>query len=230
MTGSSADADGRGLLVSLDARAAMRVLRPTVWLVLQDVALDAVYRDGRLVASTSARLVATHLRIDPSTAASALRTLRDRGVVELSQISGPDGRFGLATYTLNLPEGIDALRPCTEPPYTEKPDTGTARRDEDLVFSCPWGDVAAVPSPERGSSCTVESRLGTAHRGASEHGGPAAGVEVSPLQPDQLRTAGQRVVDAHTEPDLAPSQLARRRSSTTVPVEQGAFDLGSGAR
>jgi len=85
----------------------MRVFRPTVWLVLQDVALDAELRDGRLVASTSARLVATHLRIDPGTAATALRTLRDRGVVELSQAAGPNGRFGLATYTLHLPDGVD---------------------------------------------------------------------------------------------------------------------------
>ena len=89
----------RGVVVWSHARDLLRSFRPQVWVVLQDLALDAQWRDGRLVASSSARLVADHLQIDPGTAAAALRALRDRGVAELSQTSGAAGRFGLASYT-----------------------------------------------------------------------------------------------------------------------------------
>jgi hypothetical protein len=85
-----------------------------------------------LVASSSARLVAEHLHIDPGTAAAALRALRDRGVAELCQTSGAAGRFGLASYTLRLPPGLEIVPPqpgtpqTTEPrgdrPQAEKPD------------------------------------------------------------------------------------------------------------
>ncbi len=91
--------------------------------VLEDVALDAVWRDGRLVAATSARLVAEHLGIDPGTVASALRVLRERGVVELAQSTGPGGRFGLAVYTVHLPAGIEVIgSPRTARPNTVAPD------------------------------------------------------------------------------------------------------------
>jgi hypothetical protein len=44
-----------GLVVAVSARVALRSMRPLVRVVLEDVALDAVWRDGRLVAATSAR-------------------------------------------------------------------------------------------------------------------------------------------------------------------------------
>lgn len=131
----------RGVIVWSHARDLIHVFRPQVWVVLQDLALDAEWHDGRLVASSSARLVAEHLQIDPGTAATALRTSRDRGVAELCRTSGAAGRFGLAVYTLRLPPGLEVLsprvnspraeRPCTDIPDTvnplmEEPCTGTA--------------------------------------------------------------------------------------------------------
>jgi hypothetical protein len=116
------DGTAGGVVVRLSARPVLRSLRPVVRAVLEDVAVDAVWRDGRLVAETSARRVAEHIGVDPGTAASALRVLRDRGFVELVQATGPGGRFGLAGYTVHLPEGIEVVRPpCGERPLTSPP-------------------------------------------------------------------------------------------------------------
>lgn len=114
---------GRGVVVWSHGRDLLRVFRPQAWVVLQDLAFDAGWRDGRLIASSSARLVAEHLRIDPGTAAAALRSLRDRGVVELTQSSGAGGRFGLATYTLLLPPGLEVFSPRRDEPRTVRPRT-----------------------------------------------------------------------------------------------------------
>ena len=116
----------RGVVVWSHARDLMRAFRPQMWVVLQDLALDAEWHDGRLVASSSARLVAEHLHIDPGTAAAALRALRDRGIAELCQTSGAAGRFGLASYALRLPPGLEVFppRPGTprgDFPHTDKP-------------------------------------------------------------------------------------------------------------
>jgi hypothetical protein len=159
----------RGIIVRPDARSVMRVHRPVVWLVLQDVALDAEWREGRLVAPTSARLVAEHLQLDPGTVASALRTLRATGLVELAQTSGPAGRFGLAIYTVHLPEGIEALTPSLVAPHPEiphavQPRTGRVEVDAGLVLTCPWdGGPPSSSLPRDGASATaphaVEPRL-----------------------------------------------------------------------
>lgn len=45
------------VLVSTDSRSLRRELRSLVWVTLEEVALDAVAEDGRLVARTSARQV-----------------------------------------------------------------------------------------------------------------------------------------------------------------------------
>jgi hypothetical protein len=113
----------QGVVVWLSARDVRRSLRPTAWVVLEDIVLDAVRRDGRLVACTSARLVAEHLNLDPGTAASALRVLRERGFAQLTQGSGPDGRFGLAVYTLLLPPGVDVASRSADLPHTGEPHT-----------------------------------------------------------------------------------------------------------
>jgi hypothetical protein len=116
------DATVHALVVSVSARAALRSLRPVERVVWEDVALDAVWRNGHLVAATSARLVAEHLGVDPSTAASALRVLRHRGLVELEQHTQTGGRFGLAGYTLHLPPGTDVVAPpCRDRPHTAQP-------------------------------------------------------------------------------------------------------------
>jgi hypothetical protein len=61
------------VIVRSEARELRRSLRPVVWIVLEELALDAVALDGELVAPTSARSVAARLGLDPGTAASALR-------------------------------------------------------------------------------------------------------------------------------------------------------------
>ena len=118
----------RGLVVWARARDLFKTFRPLMWVVLQDVVLDAEWDDSRLVAATSARRVAEHLHIDPGSAVAAIRSLRNLGIVELCQTSGAAGRFGLAAYTLHLPPGVEVLPPRTgtpqaETPHTEKPCT-----------------------------------------------------------------------------------------------------------
>ncbi len=109
----------RGVVVWTSARALLREFRPQVWVVLQDMAHDADWCGDRLVASTSARLVADHLAINPATAAAALQVLRERGFAELIQSSGAAGRFGLAAYRLRLPRGMEALSPRVDPPCVD---------------------------------------------------------------------------------------------------------------
>ena len=53
-------AEQPGILLSPDCRSLRRSLRPLDWVTLEDVALDAVAEDGRLVCRTSARQVAEH--------------------------------------------------------------------------------------------------------------------------------------------------------------------------
>jgi hypothetical protein len=123
----------RGVLVQPGAREVLRPLRPVVRVVLEDVALDGVWLDGRLVAFTSARLVADHVGIDPGAAASALRMLRRRGFLELSQTTGPGGRFGLAAYALHLPDGVELVEPEGNRPravraHAAKADAATVSR------------------------------------------------------------------------------------------------------
>lgn len=134
MAAEPADVE-RGVVLWLHARDLLRTFRPQTWVVLQDLALDAEWHDDRLVASSSARLVAEHLHIDPGTAAAALRALRDRGVAELCQTSGAAGRFGLASYTLQLPPGLEIVptqlaTPHTGEPHTDKPVAESSRKEQ----------------------------------------------------------------------------------------------------
>jgi DNA-binding transcriptional ArsR family regulator len=129
-TDGPGSADG-GVVVHVTARVTLRSLRPVVRVVLEDVALGAAWQDGRLVSATSARLVAEHIGLDPGTVASALRVLRERGLVELEQPTRAGGRFGLAAYTVHLPTGIEVIRsprasrPRTVPPHTVNPYAAT---------------------------------------------------------------------------------------------------------
>jgi hypothetical protein len=124
----------RGVVVWERARDLLSTFRPLMWVVLEDLAFDAEWDDSRLVAASSARRVAEHLHIDPSTAVTAIRSLRALGIVELCQTSGVAGRFGLAAYTLHLPPGVEVLPPRTgtpraETPHTEKPYTDNSHAD-----------------------------------------------------------------------------------------------------
>lgn len=100
-------------------------LRALEWVVLEDVALDAVLDPaGRALAATSARRIAANLGVDPGTAARALTHLRADGLIGHSRSQGADGRFGLSAYLLAPIPGIDLVElsaPATVRPGTERP-------------------------------------------------------------------------------------------------------------
>jgi hypothetical protein len=99
------------VLLSVECRVLRRELRPLVWVILEEVALDAVVEDdARLVARTSARRVAERLRVDPGTAATALRALRQRGLVSLEREKVPGGRFDMSVYELRSISGLSVVR------------------------------------------------------------------------------------------------------------------------
>lgn len=112
--------------MSAECRPLRRQLRPLVWVTLEEVALDALVEDGRLVARTSARKVAERLRVNPGTAAGALRVLRDRGLVKLERDHAEAGQFGLSVYVVGDVPGLTVVPP-SEPrlfvlsPSAEKP-------------------------------------------------------------------------------------------------------------
>lgn len=148
------DGQAGALLVSAPCRGLRRELRPLVWMVLEDVALDAVVEEGRLVARTSARRLAEQLRIDPGTAASALRQLRQRGLLALERGPRPAGRFGLAVYVLRDVEGLAVVAPCGMPPHMVEPVMVRpcgAERDASREADSPVTTAAANPSVQPGT-------------------------------------------------------------------------------
>jgi DNA-binding IclR family transcriptional regulator len=151
-----------GVLVHDTATDLRRSLRPVAWVVLEELALGAVELDGELLAAASARSVAARLGLDPATAASALRTLRHRGLVELTRASGPAGRFGLSVYHLQRLPGVDVVAPCGDPPHVGTPRTvGLDAVDADAA-----GTVTARRAPRsressrRGGQGTLDLGLG----------------------------------------------------------------------
>jgi DNA-binding transcriptional ArsR family regulator len=111
--------------MSGECRPLRRRLRPLAWLALEEVALDAVLEDGRLVARTSARRVAELLRVDPGTAAAALRALRQEGVLALEREKGTSGRFGLSVYVLRPIAGFYVVGPIGDGPAVAPASLGT---------------------------------------------------------------------------------------------------------
>ena len=104
------------IALSAASRELRRQLRPLAWVTLEEVALDAVSESGRLVARTSARLVAERMGVAPAAAAGALRVLRQRGLLILEHETRPDLRFGLSVYRLEAVPGlavIEADRPLS---------------------------------------------------------------------------------------------------------------------
>ena len=117
-----------------ECRALRLRLRALEWVVLEDVALDAVLDPaGRALAATSARRIAANLGVDPGTVARALTHLRAEGLIEHSRSQGADGRFGLSAYLLAPIPGIDLVdpsargmvRPRTQRPRVENPPTAS---------------------------------------------------------------------------------------------------------
>ena len=110
LNGSDRAFDSSTVLLSVECRVLRRELGPLVWVILEEVALDAVVEDDRLVARTSARQVAERLRVDPGTAATALRALRQRGLVSLEREKVPGGRFDMSVYELRSISGLSVVR------------------------------------------------------------------------------------------------------------------------
>jgi hypothetical protein len=100
------------------------------WTVLEEILLDALVEANRIIATTSARRIASQLDIDPGTAASALRLLRHRKLLDLERCSGPAGRFGLSSYVVLDTLGIRLLPPCGDRPHTEAPCTAGPHSEE----------------------------------------------------------------------------------------------------
>ena len=117
------------MIVRDGSRALRRSVLPVVWLVLEELALNAVMVDGIVAASTSARAIAAELGLDPATTASALRVLRDRGLVELTRETGAAGRFGLSVYRLGPIPGVEVLAPRPRPPHVDGPHMVTSDAD-----------------------------------------------------------------------------------------------------
>lgn len=145
-------ADDAAVVVSAASRALRRQLRAVVWVTLEEVALDAVAEDGRLVARTSARLVAERLGVDPGTAAGALRALRRQGLVALEREQGPAGRFGLSVYVLAPVAGLTVLAPGAKEPRTLLPSLVSSRAEgpvfgAPLVLGTPQSDHPGVDGP-----------------------------------------------------------------------------------
>lgn len=119
MTGAVGGSDVPPVAVWLSAscRPLRRSLRPLAWAVLEEVAFDAAIEHDRVVARTSARHIAGHLGIDPGTAASALRALRERGLLHTFREKGAAGRFGLSVYELCPVDGLGVAQPPAVLPY-----------------------------------------------------------------------------------------------------------------
>jgi hypothetical protein len=141
--------------LSADCRPLRRTLRPTVWVVLEEIALAADLDDnGCLVAPTSARQVAEHVGVNPTTAAEALRVLGRRGVISLEREKGPAGRFGLSVYQLCPPAGLYVVPPCVAEPYVVTP--------------------SMVP-PDTAGAVALSPRMAAPHAESSSVEAPASG-------------------------------------------------------
>ncbi len=148
--GHSDSYNDAAVVVSAASRALRRKLRPLAWVVLEEVALDAVVEDGRLVDRTSARQVADRLGVHPSTAVNALGVLRRRGLLSLEREHGPAGRFGLSAYVLGSVDGLafvppHAIAACLVSPSLARPSADSAGRAADP--GPPGSDRPSVVEP-----------------------------------------------------------------------------------
>lgn len=141
--------EGGFVVLSADSRPLRRLLRPQVWMTLEEVALEAIAdNDDQLIARTSARQVAERLRIDPAATAWALRVLRQRGLVELKREKDSADRFGLSTYWLGPITGIAVFgKPDTARPTPVLADTRRPTTAAQHVAISDMGEQASSPSP-----------------------------------------------------------------------------------
>jgi DNA-binding transcriptional ArsR family regulator len=186
------------VLLSGESRALRRALRPLVWVTLEEVALDAVVEGGRLVARTSARQVAERIGVDPGTAATALRALRERGLLALEREKGAGGRFGLSVYELGPVAGLSVVRPRTAEPLTASPPVaGTCLEPTPPVG--PGRRDRPAPSTAGAGIATSRAVAGPDGSGASRpaRSAPRSGHGTAPAAapPQSVHCPGQETFD-----------------------------------
>jgi DNA-binding transcriptional ArsR family regulator len=146
---SSGDAT---VTISSVSRCLRRQLKPLAWVILEEVALEAVTEGSRLVARTSARQISEGLGLDPGTAAGALRVLRRKGLLLLEREHGPAGRFGLSVYVLGPLAGMTVrpprvAEPVARPSWGEASQANTDPEATDTDGRRPGRPGAAGPCP-----------------------------------------------------------------------------------
>jgi hypothetical protein len=149
------------LVVAGSSSQLRRDLRPVGWVTLEEVALDAVLEDGRFVARTSARLVAERLGMDPGTTASALRDLRERGLLVLEREKGPAGRFGLSVYVLQPVGGLkivfqDRCDPSGQEQHVHPPGAAIPGASAPCVVLSPT-EPPQIGEPPVDEACTTQT-------------------------------------------------------------------------
>jgi DNA-binding transcriptional ArsR family regulator len=207
--------DGAAFVVSVASRALRRQLRPLAWVILEEVALDAVVEDGRLVARTSARQIADRLGINPSTASEALRVLRDRGLISCCREKGLGGRFGLSVYQLGPVTGLSVIEPQMAVPHVASPTvpqpsvvepSGNVPPVESPLAEAPGSAWSDRPAPRVADAdlapvvmaANPESDNGTVTGGAAPHTGRSKAA-APPLIASRQRT-GQEAFDLGSVP------------------------------
>ncbi len=149
-----------------ECRALRHRLAPLDWMVMEELALDAVLDEaGRLCSTISARQLAESLGCDPGAVAKALARLRRLGLVGHHRQVGPAGRFGPSLYWINPTAGLRVVTevrtsvgaPRTAAPRVDAPCVASPRADSPHTER----DAAVSParSRARGSS---GSRVGAA--------------------------------------------------------------------
>ena len=192
------------VVISGECRPLRRRLRPLAWLALEEVALDAVLEDGRLVARTSARRVAELLRVDPGTAAAALRAFRQEGALALEREKGTSGRFGLSVYVLRPIAGFYLVVPGGDGPAVAPASLGTTNVGTPVVAppgtEAPCAEQAYTAMPR-----TVVSRMafGSGPSLRTPPQGPERADRLPTRTPSALpalQVPGQGMLDLDGEP------------------------------
>jgi DNA-binding transcriptional ArsR family regulator len=144
------------------SRSVKRAVGVTAWAILEDIALDArMDVEGRLVAETNVRRIASNLGLSPNTVSRHLGRLRQHGFVLHEE--GRDvaaGRFATARYVLDPAAALERFtvtppEPSTEPAKTVdnagEPCRSSCDTDGSACRSC-WDTV-----PCRSSCDTVQN-------------------------------------------------------------------------
>lgn len=155
-----------------------RAVGPGAWAVLEDIALDAVLdEDGRLVAETNTRQVATNLGLNKDTVTPHLRRLREYGfVLKEESRTVTSGRYEVYRYVLDPSACIERF---THTPPAQQRSGGEASA-EAVAPQAPGAQPAAPPATgqEPAAPCPKNSDA-VAREPVSEkagHGGTGHGV------------------------------------------------------